>query len=766
MTGHLGEISVWLEKESNAWLSPEGQGKWGWEEVPYWLKGYVELAYLLDDPAMTEEARVWIEGALASRREDGNFGPVRRFDDDGSQDFWANMVMLACLQTWYDASGDERVIDLMREYFRYQLGVPDELFLTHYWQRMRGGDNLLSVYWLYDRTGEPWLLDLAEKIHRNTADWGLPDDLPNWHNVNIAQGFREPAEYWLLSHDRADLDATYRAFSRVREYYGQVPGGMFGGDENCRAGYDDPRQAIETCGIAEQMLSDEILLRTTADPFWADHCEEVAFNTWPAAFTADYRALRYLTSPNMATSDAISHAPGVENGGPFLLMNPLSHRCCQHNHSHGWTSFTKSLWAATTDGGVCASLYAPCEVTARVGGEGPGTPFTFTVDTRYPFEESVRIQVHAQAEARFPLYLRVPGWCEGATVAINGVAAKPASAMLPGTYLRVERTWKDGDTLELTLPMAISVQRWTANHDSVSVRRGPLTWSLDIAEEHVARRADDLVVHDGRWQPDVDLEAWPAIEILPASPWNYGLVLDEAAPESSFSVERRPWPEDDYPFVQGASPIALRATGRRIPEWALDRYALVAPLQDSPARSSEPDEEITLVPMGAARLRISAFPVIATGDGGHQWIAPVLGKKLYEARASLCYGGDSIDAVCDDELPASSSDQTVPRLTFWPHKGSSEWVQAHFAEPRTVSRVEVYWFDDEAIGGGCRVPASWSVFARRDGQWVRLAPDAPHGTERDRFNALAFAPVETEALRLEVELQEDWSAGVLEWRIE
>jgi hypothetical protein len=143
----------------------------------------------------------------------------------------------------------------------------------------------------------------------------------------------------------------------------------------------------------------------------------------------------------------------------------------------------------------------------------------------------------------------------------------------------------------------------------------------------------------------------------------------------------------------------------------------------------------------------------------------VLGKKLYEARASLCYGGDSIDAVCDDELPASSSDPTIPRLTFWPHKGTSEWVEAHFDQPRTVSRVEVYWFDD-GPGGGCRVPESWSVFARRGEQWVRLAPEAPHGTARDRFNALGFGPVETDALRLEVELQEGWSAGVLEWRIE
>lgn len=189
VTGHLGELSPWLEKEGNAWLAPDGLGEWGWEEVPYWLKGYGNIGYLLGDEAMIAEARTWIEAALRSQRADGNFGPVRLFEDDGSQDFWANMIMLFCLQSWYEYSGDERVIDLMTRYFRYQATVPDEVLLTHYWQKMRGGDNLYSIYWLYNRTGEPFLLDLAQRIHARTADWTMAGTLPNWHNVNIAQAF-------------------------------------------------------------------------------------------------------------------------------------------------------------------------------------------------------------------------------------------------------------------------------------------------------------------------------------------------------------------------------------------------------------------------------------------------------------------------------------------------------------------------------------------------------------------------------------------------
>ena len=126
----------------------------------------------------------------------------------------------------------------------------------------------------------------------------------------------------MQSGDPEHLEAAYRNHRKVREMYGQVPGGMFGADENARAGYNGPRQAIETCGIVEQMLSDETLLLITGDPFWADHCEEVAFDSLPAALTADMKALRYLTAPNQILSDAANKSPGVQNRGPMFLMSP------------------------------------------------------------------------------------------------------------------------------------------------------------------------------------------------------------------------------------------------------------------------------------------------------------------------------------------------------------------------------------------------------------------------------------------------------------
>ena len=163
------------------------------------------------------------------------------------------------------------------------------------------------------------------------------------------------------------LAASYNVQSLVRRAFGQVPGGMFGADENARIGFFDPRQGTETCGFVEQMASDEIMLLISGDPYWADHLEDVAFNSYPASLMPDYRALRYLTCPNMAISDSRNHHPGLDNSGPFLAMNPFSSRCCQHNHGFGWPYYVEHLVLATPDNGVAAVLYNSCKANVKVG---------------------------------------------------------------------------------------------------------------------------------------------------------------------------------------------------------------------------------------------------------------------------------------------------------------------------------------------------------------------------------------------------------------
>lgn len=598
LTGHLNEISAWLEKENNAWLTNGGDH--GWEEVPYWLKGYGNLAYILGDENMINEAKTWIEAAINSQRPDGSFGPINMKGD--KPELWAQMIMLWCLQSYYEYTNDSRVITLMTNFFKWELSLPDDKFLEDYWENSRGGDNLLSVYWLYNKTGESFLLELAEKIHRNTADWTRPSTLPNWHNVNVAQCFREPATYYMLDKDSALLAASYNVHHLIRRTFGQVPGGMFGSDENCRMGYIDPRQGVETCGMVEQMASDEIMLRMTGDPFWAEHCEDVAFNTYPAATMPDFKALRYITCPNHVISDSKNHHPGIDNSGPFLAMNPFSSRCCQHNHAQGWPYYTEHLVLATPDNGAALALYASCKATMKVG---DGQQIAIHEETNYPFDEVIRLTVQTDKEVEFPLYLRIPIWANQAQIHING--QKVTTPVTSGQYACIRRTWKNDDKVELTLPMQLSLRTWQVNKNSVSVNYGPLTMSLKIQEKYVKSDSKETAIGDSQWQKDADASQWPTYEIYPDSPWNYSLVLNKDNALKDFKVIKKQWPADNFPFTQESVPLEIKTVGRQIPSWKVDQYGLCHELPEADAPKRE-KEEITLIPMGAARLRISAFP--------------------------------------------------------------------------------------------------------------------------------------------------------------
>ena len=605
LAGQLGDISAWLTRKNNAWLNKDGTGDWGWEEMPYWLKGFANIGYVLNNKKMIDEAMVWINGTLNSQRESGDFGPFVIRNTTGKRDLWAQMLMLFVLQSYYEYTHDPRVVTHMTRYFKWQLAIPEKDFLTDYWENSRGGDNLYSVYWLYNITKESWLLDLAIKIHRNTANWKLKNWLPNWHNVNIAQCFREPATFYQQSGDSSDLQASYDNQNFIREMYGQVPGGMFGSDENSRKGYDDPRQAIETCGMVEQMSSDEIMLRITGDTFWAENCEDVAFNTFPAAFMPDYKSLRYLTAPNMVTSDSKNHHPGIDNPGPYLMMNPFSSRCCQHNFTSGWVYYAENLWMATPDNGLAAVLYSDSEVKAKVGN---GTEVSILQRTHYPFEENVQMKLQMAKSVEFPIYLRIPAWCEKPVIRINDQVVNVQA--VAGQYVRIANVWKNNDKIALTFPMKLKMRTWEKNKNSVSVNYGPLTFSLKIKEKYIRFDSKATAQYDSKWQENADPSKWPSFEILPDGPWNYGLVNNFSDLEKSFTIVRKPWPGDNFPFTNNSVPIELKTKGKRINGWSIDSYGLCAELPQSPVNTTQPAEEITLVPMGAARLRISAFPVV------------------------------------------------------------------------------------------------------------------------------------------------------------
>ena len=273
------------------------------------------------------------------------------------------------------------------------------------------------------------------------------------------------------------------------------------------------------------------------------------------------------------------------------------YRCCQHNVSHGWPYYAEELWLATADRGLCASLYAASEVTAKVG---DGHEREDCRGDRLSLRRHGHAEDRRRAAGEVPALSAHPPLVRGRVGEDQRQGGSRAAAK-PLSYVVLEREWKDGDTVSLRLPMQVGVQKWEKNHNAVSVDYGPLTFSLKIGE---------------RWERCGGTDAWPEMEVFPTTPWNYGLVLNEKKPAKSFKVVKwsgRALPAQ--PFTPATAPIELRVQAKRIPAWKQDALGLVGKLQPSPVKSDQPTETVTLIPMGAARLRITAFPVIGAGQG-------------------------------------------------------------------------------------------------------------------------------------------------------
>ena len=220
-----------------------------------------------------------------------------------------------------------------------------------------------------------------------------------------------------------------------------------------------------------------------------------------------------------------------------------------------------------------------------------GTPVGIEELTGYPFRDSVTLAIKLAKSASFPLVLRIPAWAEGATVVVNGEAQSGVTA---GGFYRLDRKWSNGDRVAVRFPMPVRISTWYNN--SVAVERGPLVYSLKIGESwHKMRQTG----------PAAD---W---EVYPATPWNYALVLDPKHPNDWFTVKENPVAKQ--PFDANAA-LEITAKARRLPAWQLvDDSA--GPLPVSPVTGGRAEEAITLIPYGAGKLRITAFPYTAPGAG-------------------------------------------------------------------------------------------------------------------------------------------------------
>jgi hypothetical protein len=594
--GHLDE--TWADVGSNSgWLGGTGES---WERGPYFLDGLLPLAYLLEDQALKAKAQRFIDWTLASQSPDGMFGPKN------NNDWWPRMVMLKALTQYQEVTSDPRVIPFLSKYFAYQLKTLPSRPLRD-WGKFRWQDNVLTVVWTYNRSHDPSLLELSRLLHEQGYDWQadfadfkytqrmtaemvrphgnhLEEIALATHGVNNGQAVKAAPVWSMISRQIEDRSAVRQMLAELDQFHG-MPNGMFSCDEHLAG--RNPSQGTELCTVVETMFSLEQSLAIVGDADLGDRLEQIAFNALPGTFTDDMWAHQYNQQSNQVEC-SLHHKPWTTDGPESNLFGlEPNFGCCAANFHQGWPKLAASLWMCSEDGGLAAAVYAPCEVHTRIA----DTNVHLVEETNYPFEETVRITIHPTAPTTFALQLRIPAWASGATVSVNGKSQPLPS---PGTFAKIQRTWRSGDVVELRLPMAPTVVPGFNN--SVSVKRGPLVFSYPIGESWVKLRDRGLTAD---WQ------------IFPKTQWNYAI---DTTPEGvrNFSVQQKNVKAN--PFSIEGAPVKIEVSARKLVAWrAVDGVA--NPVPQSPVTSGEKDERIVLVPYAAAKLRITAFPNLGDHAG-------------------------------------------------------------------------------------------------------------------------------------------------------
>ena len=603
---------VWEDVGENCgWLGGSGDG---WERAPYYLDGLVSLAWTLDDEELKGVCMKYIEWMLASQREDGWFGP------ENNDDHWPRMVALKALMQYFTASNDKRVLVLMDKFFKYQYRNLDKHPLKD-WAVARGAENMQVALWLYNITGQRYLLELCQKLRGQTLDWtsylnSFSQTQPRsrtlrWprlqealeeegeealeglqrpyfkaqyhltHVVNVAMGLKAPGIINMFKSGFKEQMGFKVGWDKLMKSHG-VAYGMFTGDEHLNG--PSPTQGTETCAVAELMYSLESLL--SAGDFGAnipDLLEKLAFNALPAAFTADMQAHQYDQQANQVK---VSNEPRPwYNNGTDSNVYGFSPNfgCCTANYHQAWPKFVASMWHATNDGGPAAISYAPCTVRARLN----DVPVRLSVSGQYPFSGTVSIEVAVKQPAEFPLYLRMPAWANQPMVYLPDGEIMQVRA---GETTCLRRRWRSGDVVKLEFPMQPRLTRWY--HQSAAVELGPLLMAFQPQE---------------KWTRIGEDHGVPTWQVEAESAWNWALVRDEP-------MKALLEPDKATAFGKGAP--AARVLVKAAPvEWPMEG-GNCASVPILPVLNGDAVETIELVPYGGTGLRISQFPQGSVGERG------------------------------------------------------------------------------------------------------------------------------------------------------
>lgn len=572
LSGNLDKI--WPDIRNSAWI---GGDKEGWERVPYWLDGFIPLAFLLEKEDMIARAKKYIDAIISFQKPDGWICPCKDVDRK-TYDTWAVQLISKTLTVYYECSKDERVPEVIYKVLRnyYEMLKNGEIKLFD-WGKARWFECFIAINFIYKRCGENWLIDLARILkeqgtdyENHTQQWIRP--LNKWtfetHIVNIGMMLKSEA----VSHNILNEEYTDKAerLHKILKKYNGTAVGLFTGDE-CLSGLS-PIQGTELCSVVEQMYSYELLYAYTGESKWAERLETLAFNALPATISDDMWTHQY---DQLSNQIACQRFPGKSlfrtNGSEAHLFGlEPNYGCCTANFNQGWPKFALSAFMHNGNK-IINSVPVPSELKTK--------DFSIVLETNYPFDNSFRYLIDSKTD--FEFIIRIPSFAKN--VVING-------EKFNSDYYskKIDASQK----AEIVVSFDVNPYFEHRPDRLNTVKCGSLVFSLPVKykKEMLEYERDGVE----RKYPYCDYE------LIPASEWNYAFCSEELILNRNAV--------SDIPFSSDNPPVTVKSNVCKINWGYEDGYDTVCAKIPESRKAISEGEELILYPYGCSKLRMTELP--------------------------------------------------------------------------------------------------------------------------------------------------------------
>ena len=584
LTGNLDLF--WPDIKDSRWI---GGDRDGWERVPYWLDGFIPLAYLLDDADMKARAKKYIDAIIAGQKSDGWICPCEDSERRG-YDIWAAFLICKVLVVYYECSKDERIEEVIYKALKNLYEHINSAVIFE-WARSRWYECLYSIYWLYERKEEEWLLTLAHRLKTQGLDYhSLYETCPytektekgKWshmnHVVNQGMAVKQGAWYGRIHDDEKHSKTPDLILDSLTKYHGTIAG-VFTGDENLAG--RSPIQGTELCAVGELMYSLEQVYAASGDAKWGDTLEYIGLNAYPATLSADMWTHQYDQMVNQVECSVLPDDKvhfTTNSGYAHIFGLEPNFGCCTANMHQAFPKLALSAFMSKGDDSIYSTLLLPSELATEI----KGVKIKISLETDYPFKDTLTYTIRTEEKVKFSFGIRIPAWAKNPSV--NGKAVNS------GEFYMMSKEWSGEDTITVNLPGETEILEWDNN--LYAVKKGALLYALKVESEwkQIDYGADEKI----RVFPHCDYE------IFPKSDFNYAIADTKDIKFTENTI-------GEYVFSENEPPIYAEVKCRKIKWDKIDGVLAETPSDCTPLSEIE---TVKFVPYGCSILRVTVLPIL------------------------------------------------------------------------------------------------------------------------------------------------------------